>query len=114
AQLTAQGHPVTFFITTDHGRDAGFAEHGGAPEAARTWLVAAGAGIKARGNVASTHQLSDLAPTAAKLLGIPLPHSTGEPMRELYEPASSPATRSDHPNVAGDQSEPRQRHSAPR
>jgi phosphopentomutase len=89
AKLTAQGHPVTFLITTDHGRDAGFAEHRGAPEAARTWLIATGAGIVARGDVAGARQLSDIAPTAAQLLGIPLSHSTGEPIRELLERPTS-------------------------
>src|SRR5690606_1408463 len=39
-RLEDLGHPVTWFVTTDHGRAGGFIVHGGHPEAARTWLLA--------------------------------------------------------------------------
>jgi hypothetical protein len=80
---------TAIFVTTDHGRSAGFRDHGGAwPESARTWLVAKGAGIAARGALAAPvrRRLADVAPTVRALLGLPLPQGAGAgaPMDELF------------------------------
>ncbi len=80
ARLREAGHAVTFFITTDHGRDHSFASHGGNPEAARTWLVAAGDGVKHRGPQTGSHQIADISPTIAQLLDVDLPGATGTPL----------------------------------
>ncbi len=69
----AEGHRTSVFVTTDHGRSAGFRDHGRAhPESARAWLVAAGGPIPARGLVssASARRLRDVAPTLRALLGL--------------------------------------------
>lgn len=83
-RLTRGGHPVTFFVTTDHGRGPNFTDHAGSPSAEKIWLVASGAGIRAQGRVATQRELSDLAPTAAWLLGVDLPQATGSVMSELF------------------------------
>ncbi len=73
-QEMALGHPTTLFISTDHGRADGFAQHGGEyAESSRTWLVAAGSGIVARGPVAASQvrHIADVAPTIRHLLGLP-------------------------------------------
>lgn len=65
------GAPTLLFVTSDHGR-AEFVHHGKAyPESARTWLVAAGSAVSARGAVRSpeTRRLADLAPTIRALWG---------------------------------------------
>jgi hypothetical protein len=97
-ELAAGGHPTTLFVTTDHGRGARFASHGaGSPESARVWLVAAGAGIAARGLVhtPTERRLADLAPTLRHLLGVP-PDETagaGSVLEELLASGSSPYAR---------------------
>jgi hypothetical protein len=73
-ERNARGDATTLFITTDHGRSSGFSSHGRAyPESARVWLIAAGAGIEARGRIASpqTRHLADVAPTIRHLIGLP-------------------------------------------
>lgn len=65
------GATTLLFVTSDHGR-AEFVHHGKAyPESARTWLVAAGSAVRARGVVRSpeTRRLADLAPTIRALWG---------------------------------------------
>lgn len=89
-ERNANGVPTTLIITTDHGRARSFAPHGGKyPESARVWLVAAGAGIEARGYVAAPkpRHLADVAPTIRALLQLPLAApvaGSGEPLRELF------------------------------
>lgn len=74
------GKGATVLVTADHGRAKDFKNHGKAPESARTWLLAAGAGVAARGAIALTepHTLSDITPTIRVLLGLPAPDTTRE------------------------------------
>ncbi len=64
------GARTAVFVTTDHGRDAGFADHGG-PESAAVWLMARGKGLSAKGAAAlrTPRHLRDIAPTIAALRG---------------------------------------------
>jgi hypothetical protein len=89
-RATAAGHPTTLFITTDHGRQSDFVSHGSAyPESARVWLIAAGAGIEARGAISShtVRHLADVAPTIRQLIGVPPADiaRTGDVIGELFE-----------------------------
>lgn len=62
---------TTVLVTADHGRASDFRDHGGGyPESQRVWLVAHGAGIEARGAVASPtrRRLADVSPTVRALL----------------------------------------------
>lgn len=63
---------TSIFVTTDHGRNAAFRDHGGGwPESGRVWLVAKGGAVPRRGVSASSgHRLADIAPTIRALLGI--------------------------------------------
>jgi hypothetical protein len=65
-------------VTTDHGRDGSFADHGG-PASGSVWLMARGPGIGRRGMLplARERHLRDVAPTIAKLLGAPVPEGKG-------------------------------------
>jgi uncharacterized protein (TIRG00374 family) len=88
-RLNAGGHPSTLMVTTDHGRASGFSSHGGEhPESARVWLVASGAGIRARGHAASDSQrrLSDVSQTLRRVLGLPRASegAAGAVMGELF------------------------------
>lgn len=66
------GAKTTIVITTDHGREASFVGHGArAPESARVWLVAAGAGVD-RETFRGASRLADVAPVLASLLGATL------------------------------------------
>ena len=82
------------FVTTDHGRASTFREHGGAyPESAAVWLVAWGPSFHARGSLVTEqpHHLSDLAPTARVVLGIPqVSHAagTGAALMALFDDES--------------------------
>jgi hypothetical protein len=81
-------------VTSDHGRGAGFRDHGRAePESRHAWLVAAGARIAPRGVVrdAGPRRLADLAPTLRLYLGLGADDSprAGVPMPELL-PAAPP------------------------
>jgi hypothetical protein len=94
-ELSASGHPTTLIVTTDHGRGARFAGHGAiAPESSRVWLVAAGAGIAARGYVVAPTQrrLADIAPTLRRLIGLPEDTSpgAGSVLEELLASGRSP------------------------
>ncbi len=94
AELSRRGHPTTLIVTTDHGRGSRFAGHGGsAPESARVWLVARGAGIAAKGYVQAPteRRLADVVPTVRKLVGLPEDTSpgAGSALEEIL--SSSPA-----------------------
>jgi len=94
-ELSKSGHPTTLIVTTDHGRGSRFAGHGGiAPESSRVWLVAAGAGIAARGYVHAPTQrrLADIAPTLRRLIGLPDDTSpgAGSVLEELLASGRSP------------------------
>ena len=87
-EMAAKGQRTTLVVTTDHGRGRRFAGHGKvAPESARVWLVASGAGIAARGYVPAptTRRLADIAPTLRQLMGIPADTApgAGSPLDEL-------------------------------
>jgi hypothetical protein len=89
AALNAAGHPSTLMVTTDHGRSYAFATHGGgSPESGRVWLVATGAGIRARGPTSSgvPRHLSDVSQTLRRMLGLPIVQasSAGQVMTELF------------------------------
>lgn len=67
-----QGARTLLLVTSDHGRQD-FVHHGADyPKSARTWLVAAGSEISARGYVVSPapRRLADLAPTVRSLWGL--------------------------------------------
>jgi hypothetical protein len=91
-RMGARGRRTTVIVTTDHGRGRDFRSHGRAfPESARVWLIAAGAGVAARGDVISpeTRHLADVTPTLRVLLGLPGgaadPHEgPGVPLDELF------------------------------
>ncbi|MEZ4439817.1 MAG: hypothetical protein R3B72_12050 [Polyangiaceae bacterium] len=71
AALSARGTSTLLVVTTDHGRNHAFTEHGRAwPESSRIWLVAAGDPIAARGRVASPRprRLADVTATLRALL----------------------------------------------
>src|SRR5262249_5282236 len=69
-EMGRYGERTALIVTTDHGRDATFSSHGGSA-AAPIWLLARGAGIPARGIVATPElrHLRDVAPTVLTLLG---------------------------------------------
>jgi hypothetical protein len=95
ARMGERGAKTAVFVTTDHGRADGFTQHGGAwPESARVWLVAGGAGVRARGVAGAAGQgtparrraLADVAPTVRTLLGLAEPAArsgAGRPLDEL-------------------------------
>ena len=75
-----RGRRTSVFVTADHGRAAGFREHGGDfPESARVWLVGINGGIAAR--TAGAHdgdlRLADLAPTVRASVGLLSLHKRG-------------------------------------
>jgi hypothetical protein len=86
AELENDGRRTTLFVTTDHGRSAGFSGHGeSAPESADVWLVASGFGIGSRGPVAGSgeRRLADVATTIRLLAGVGHPHASSSPLTEL-------------------------------
>lgn len=85
-ELDRSGWPTALFVTADHGRDRHCRDHGAsAPESARSWLVASGAGIRTGGFVTARRPrfLADVAPTVRSLLGLPQRDSGGEVLTEL-------------------------------
>jgi hypothetical protein len=75
-----RGKRTTVWVTADHGRAANFRDHGGAyAESARTWLVAFGYGIAARGVAIAPRprHLADIAPTVRALLGLEQDRAAG-------------------------------------
>jgi hypothetical protein len=92
-RMGPRGEHTTVFVTADHGRGRDYRVHGrNFPESARVWLVAAGAGIAARGNARSErpHRLADIAPTVRTLLELPtdVAPASGMPLDELFVPPS--------------------------
>jgi hypothetical protein len=68
-----RGRKTSVFVTADHGRAAGFREHGGEfPESARVWLVGLNGGIapRAAGRSDGDLRLADLAPTVRASVGL--------------------------------------------
>lgn len=93
-RMGTRGEHTTVFVTADHGRGRDYRVHGkNFPESARVWLVAAGAGIAARGNARSErpHRLADIAPTVRTLLDLPadVAPSSGAPLGELFVPPAA-------------------------
>jgi hypothetical protein len=74
AEMDDYGARTAIFVTTDHGRDPGFANHGG-PASAGVWLMAGGGPVKKHGPVPlpRVRHLSDVAPTLAAILGETIP-----------------------------------------
>lgn len=91
-KFEAQGHRVTLLVTTDHGREAEFVQHGRQfPDSGRVWIAAVGSTIGARGYVVSRreHRLAELVPTVQDLLGLPA-RVPGQRTRALAELELSP------------------------
>jgi hypothetical protein len=86
AHLDGQDARTDVFVTADHGRDAGFNDHGG-PDSAPVWLLARGPHVARRGAIATARKrrLRDVAPTARAFLGLPQRAcaTCGEPIAEL-------------------------------
>jgi hypothetical protein len=88
AALGEYGAETTVLVTTDHGRAASFAGHGGdAPESRRVWLFAAGGAVPALGfaDGSRTTRLADIAPTVRSWMGLSADRSAGagSPVAEL-------------------------------
>lgn len=79
------GRPTTFLVTTDHGRERAFDNHGEEPESADIWLVAEGPGVAKRGAVAArtSWAAANVAPTLRLLAGL---EPGGAPIVDLLEP----------------------------
>ena len=71
SDMGSYGAGTTVLVTTDHGRDANFADHGG-PDSAAVWLMARGRAIPPKGprGLAQRRYLRDIAPTIASLYGL--------------------------------------------
>jgi hypothetical protein len=86
AGMGAFGARTTVVVTTDHGRDASFADHGGSASAG-VWLMARGGLVKSHGPapLLRPRHLRDIAPTLAAVLGEPVPRgdARGEVLDEL-------------------------------
>jgi hypothetical protein len=86
AEMGAYGERAVLLVTTDHGRDDGFADHGG-PSSQAVWLMARGGGLPRRGAIGTRRQryLRDVAPTVQALLGAPVRRceGCGEVIQEL-------------------------------
>jgi hypothetical protein len=80
------GKSTALFVTTDHGRGAGFADHG-EDESSNVWLLARGPGLPPRGSVGTgdTRYLRDVAPTIRSLLHVPARtcDECGKPIPEI-------------------------------
>ena len=76
------------FVTADHGRSAGFTDHGGGyRESGRVWLAVRAPCLSARGLQNDWLYLRDIAPTARCLLGMPADGSNeaGHPIARLCD-----------------------------
>jgi hypothetical protein len=96
AAADEQGGETLFLVTADHGRAASFREHGAPGDGSeRTWLVAAGGPIPARGfqRPSAPRRLADIAPSLRLILSLPTDRSprAGAPLPELA-PSTSAAT----------------------
>ncbi len=71
ADMGPHGAGTTVIVTTDHGRDANFTDHGG-PDSAAVWLMARGRPITPKGarGLDRPRYLRDIAPTIASLYGL--------------------------------------------
>ncbi|MDB4969683.1 MAG: uncharacterized protein JWN44_5372 [Myxococcales bacterium] len=88
ATLGEYGRETTVIVTTDHGRAANFASHGGdAPESRRVWLFAAGGAVPALGFADGSRvtRLADIAPTVRRWMGLHADSAggAGSPVAEL-------------------------------
>jgi hypothetical protein len=74
AEMGDYGARTAIFVTTDHGRDESFADHGG-PASAGVWLMARGGPVAEHGAtpLARVRHLRDIAPTIGAILGQPGP-----------------------------------------
>jgi len=91
-RMGARGKRTHVLVTTDHGRSAGFRDHGGPhPESARVWLAAMGPRIAARGPVdIDDARLRDIAPTLRAITEIaPADRAddAGRPLARLFSSA---------------------------
>lgn len=88
SRLQAQGRDTLLLVTTDHGRAEHFTDHGRKyPESSRSFLIAEGAMIRARGQWDSPKAyLRDIAPTVRALNGLPLGDGMGQGrvLREMF------------------------------
>jgi len=86
-EMGSRGYRTTLIVTADHGRSSDFKDHGrSAPESGRVWLIAAGAGVVKRTDVAcGPHRLADIAPSVRALMRLPPARSpgAGQPLAEL-------------------------------
>jgi hypothetical protein len=86
ADMGDYGAHTSIFVTTDHGRDPDFCNHG-SPASSGVWLMARGGAVVKRGVVplAHTRHLRDIAPTMAVRLGEQVPRGPqrGEALGEL-------------------------------
>lgn len=86
SEMGAYGAATTVLVTTDHGRDATFADHGG-PDSAAVWLMARGGAVRPRGALplARPRYLRDIAPTIASLYGLTHPRcpTCGDDLSDL-------------------------------
>jgi hypothetical protein len=95
ARMGSYGAHTTVVVTCDHGRSAGFNDHGwDSPESGRVWMIAAGGAVPALGYLdeGGAERLADIAPTLEGLLGMASP--SDEPRGTLMAAlASSVAPR---------------------
>lgn len=86
ADMGSYGSDTTVIVTTDHGRDESFADHGG-PDSAAVWLMARGGPLPAKGSsgLSRPRYLRDIAPTLASLYGLADRRcdTCGDPLDEL-------------------------------
>jgi len=101
ASAASDPSPSLVLVTTDHGRGANFRDHGAAfPESARSFVVAFGSAVGARGASCSreSYALADIAPTLARVLDVPMDRGrdgvVGKPMEALL--GAPPSGESEH------------------
>lgn len=96
AEMGDYGARTAVLVTTDHGRDAGFTDHGGS-DSAGVWLMARGGRIARRGvaPLDRERRLADIAPTVSAILGEPVRQcdACGEVLDELLDPPAGVAVR---------------------
>lgn len=93
---------TTLFVTTDHGRYAdgykhGIGEHGGTDEGSQhMFLFAVGPGIRKGTVIAERVEQIDIAPSAARLLGVSMPAAQGRVLEQLFSPSALAAHKEDN------------------
>jgi arylsulfatase A-like enzyme len=88
-----RGKRTVVIVTTDHGRENGFRDHGGEfPESSRVWMVAAGGDVPVRGITQASRPLHlyDIAPTLRVLMALPDQPSEGKPIEEITGASDDP------------------------